>query len=58
MENMILYVFCSVVIIPILSKLLWSSKGLKRYFKKIYKYIKNKLCKKHVFSIEKKSKHI
>ena len=41
MDNLIAYVVCSVIVIPLLTKLLWSNKPLKKFLKKVWKRITN-----------------
>lgn len=39
MDDLIAYVVCSVIVIPLLTRLLWSNKPLKKILKKIWKNI-------------------
>lgn len=46
MESVIITIFCGVFVIPLLSKILWSHNGVRKYIKKLKKRLQM-LNKKH-----------
>lgn len=46
MENIIVYVFCSVIVIPLLTKLIWSNKKIRKVIKKLYHKLRYKVGEK------------
>lgn len=50
MESLLIYIFCSVIIIPALTRLIWYNKKIRKTIKKKYKEINKKLISMRIIN--------